>query len=190
MAGRRTRKDSMAETGTALRAAARLLFARDGYAATSVEAIAAEAGYTKGAFYAHFPAKAAIFLTVLEEGGRERLEPLVAAITAAATRAEVETLLIDWADGCSQAGLWPMTILEYSRTAAREGASVETLQALLVAQWTRLGTVAAPWFGATGAPVTLGALLHEIAYAPATTFVPEPRAGALMRLMLAGLGRG
>ena len=43
--------------------------------------------------------------------------------------------------------------------------------------------------GVTEAPETLGALLHEIAYAPAMTFVSAPTAGALMRLAMTAILR-
>ncbi len=46
--------------------AARKLFARSGYESASVDAICAEAGVSKGAFYHHFPTKQAIFLQLLE----------------------------------------------------------------------------------------------------------------------------
>jgi AcrR family transcriptional regulator len=45
-------------------AAARELFAKDGYAATSLDAIAAAAGLTKGAVYHHFPNKREVFRAV------------------------------------------------------------------------------------------------------------------------------
>jgi AcrR family transcriptional regulator len=44
------------------------LFARDGYAATSVRAIAAEAGLASGLLYSHFPGKEALLHAVFEAG--------------------------------------------------------------------------------------------------------------------------
>jgi AcrR family transcriptional regulator len=46
--------------------AARQVFAQSGYGGTSVDMIAAEAGYSKGAIYSNFPGKEAIFLELLE----------------------------------------------------------------------------------------------------------------------------
>jgi AcrR family transcriptional regulator len=46
--------------------AALLVFARDGYSASSVNEICAEAGVSKGAFFHHFPTKQAVFLTLLD----------------------------------------------------------------------------------------------------------------------------
>lgn len=47
-----------------LLAAARTVFAAKGYEGASVNDIAAEAGFTKGAFYAAFPSKAALFVEI------------------------------------------------------------------------------------------------------------------------------
>jgi AcrR family transcriptional regulator len=69
---RRTQRErSEATTGEVL-AAARKLFAEAGYAATSLDAIAAEAGMTKGAIYHHFSNKQEVFRAVYERE-RDRL---------------------------------------------------------------------------------------------------------------------
>src|SRR5690606_7917665 len=62
---RLTREQSREQTRQRLLDATRILFAAQGYAATSVEQIALEAGYTRGAFYSNFQDKADIFLTLL-----------------------------------------------------------------------------------------------------------------------------
>jgi AcrR family transcriptional regulator len=54
-------------TRRALLKAARRLFTRRGYAATSVDAVVAAAKVTKGALYHHFVDKAALFQAVFEE---------------------------------------------------------------------------------------------------------------------------
>jgi AcrR family transcriptional regulator len=67
---------------------ARDLFATNGYAATSTEDIARDAGVTKGALYHHFGDKQAVFRAVLEE-----LEVELAASVAAAAAAETDPWL-------------------------------------------------------------------------------------------------
>lgn len=46
--------------------AAEKIFARDGFEAAKLQEIAAEAGYTRGAFYANFDSKEDLFLALLE----------------------------------------------------------------------------------------------------------------------------
>ena len=48
--------------------AAEKIFARDGFDSAKLEEIAAEAGYTRGAFYANFDSKEDLFLALLETG--------------------------------------------------------------------------------------------------------------------------
>ncbi|HEX3507605.1 MAG TPA: TetR/AcrR family transcriptional regulator [Candidatus Dormibacteraeota bacterium] len=54
-------------TRLALLAAARELFGENGYAATSIEEMAARAGVTKGAVYHHFGGKSSLFQQVYEQ---------------------------------------------------------------------------------------------------------------------------
>ncbi|WP_037075175.1 TetR/AcrR family transcriptional regulator [Pseudonocardia spinosispora] len=61
---RRTQAQRSDTTTAALVAAGQRLFGRDGYAATSIEAVAAEAGMTKGAAYHHFAGKIGLFRAV------------------------------------------------------------------------------------------------------------------------------
>lgn len=63
-----------AATRRKLLQAAELLFARDGFEATRLEDIAAEAGYTRGAFYANFQSKEDIFFALLEHWVAQRIE--------------------------------------------------------------------------------------------------------------------
>jgi len=61
-----TRSERQRRTREALIEAARVGFARDGYNGASLEQIAREAGFTKGAVYSNFESKALLFLAVLD----------------------------------------------------------------------------------------------------------------------------
>lgn len=79
---RRTQRERSETTVAALVAAARELFANDGYAATSLDAVAGAAGVTKGALYHHFEGKRELFRAVYEHEQQQ----LVAAIGEAYAR--------------------------------------------------------------------------------------------------------
>ncbi|MBO0771670.1 MAG: TetR/AcrR family transcriptional regulator [Actinobacteria bacterium] len=57
-------------TRTQLVDVATRLFATHGYDGTSIQAVLAESGVSRGALYHHFPGKDALFLAVLEEVGQ------------------------------------------------------------------------------------------------------------------------
>jgi AcrR family transcriptional regulator len=69
----RTQQQRSEATVSELLAAARERFAKDGYAGTSLDAIAAAAGVTKGALYHHFAGKRDLFQAVFEEEQRRLL---------------------------------------------------------------------------------------------------------------------
>jgi AcrR family transcriptional regulator len=64
---RLSRAESQAETRGRLLDAATVLFARVGIAATTVEQIASEAGFTRGAFYSNFDGKDALVVELLDD---------------------------------------------------------------------------------------------------------------------------
>lgn len=70
------------ETARALRAAALELFARQGYAAVSMRAIAAKVGVQAAAIYNHFPTKQAILVALLKTHMEELLWAADKALTA------------------------------------------------------------------------------------------------------------
>ena len=71
------------QTQRALLAAARALFTERGYAATSLAAIAARAGVTRGALYYHFENKAGLFYAVYTEIEGELMQGVVQSMAAA-----------------------------------------------------------------------------------------------------------
>jgi AcrR family transcriptional regulator len=74
---RRTQAERTEATTAALVDAARELFARDGYDATSLDAVAARANVTKGAVYHHFDGKRQLFEAVFSREVEQLATPLV-----------------------------------------------------------------------------------------------------------------
>jgi AcrR family transcriptional regulator len=75
-AARLTRSERAALTRRELLVAAERRFFRDGYHGTTLDDIADEAGYTKGAVYSTFKSKGGLFLTLFDEIVDRRVEEL------------------------------------------------------------------------------------------------------------------
>ncbi|WP_228833619.1 TetR/AcrR family transcriptional regulator [Nocardia brasiliensis] len=79
----RPRKADAGDTKAALSSAALRLFARNGYAGTSIRSIAREVGLSESVLYAHFASKQAIFDAVLATLGPTNPLDMMDAATAA-----------------------------------------------------------------------------------------------------------
>ncbi|MGI8430069.1 MAG: TetR/AcrR family transcriptional regulator [Solirubrobacteraceae bacterium] len=71
-----TRREKQQHTRKCLLKAAAKLFCKHGLEGTSIDQVAEEAGYTKGAFYANFKNKEELFLVMLDERFSNELERL------------------------------------------------------------------------------------------------------------------
>jgi AcrR family transcriptional regulator len=83
-----SRAERQALTRTALVDAAERLFIAQGFHATSLDLVAAEAGYTKGAVYSNFASKEDVFFAVYERRLEARVAELEKIIEAASTARE------------------------------------------------------------------------------------------------------
>lgn len=130
-----------ARTRRLLLAAARRAFAERGYEAASLDAIAASAGLSKGAVYAHFPTKLDLFLAVAEE----ELERATAASERVATALQrgvrVDVAAQQYDAGEEDTCHAPL-MLQLWAVAAREVRVRELLDAFLAARATLLAGAA------------------------------------------------
>lgn len=78
-----SRSESQARTRRMLVGTARAMFLRDGYAATSLEKVAEEAGFSKGAVYSNFDGKDDLCLAVLETIHHEVAEAVLGSLRGA-----------------------------------------------------------------------------------------------------------
>jgi AcrR family transcriptional regulator len=83
MPRRPTRKEKQAETRDCLLRSAARVFARRGFHAASVDEVAEDAGFSKGAVYSNFEGKEELFLAMLDERFERRLAQIREAIAAA-----------------------------------------------------------------------------------------------------------
>ncbi len=149
--GGRPRAADSALLGDRIVETAATLFLRDGYAATSIEAIAAAAGVSKRTFYARFAGKDAVFIAVIRR------------------------LIQDWLTGFEDSMEQAKTPEEALLTAARRMLAIAltpaalALHALVTAEIMRFPAMAAALRegGTDGGITRLTALL--LAYAPHLT---------------------
>jgi AcrR family transcriptional regulator len=83
-----TRAERQQRTRDELIDAAERLFSRQGFHATSIDAVAAEAGFTKGAVYSNFASKEDLFFAVYERRVDRRVEEMEAALREESTVVE------------------------------------------------------------------------------------------------------
>lgn len=105
------------------------VFVRDGYERAQIEAIAAEAGRTKGAVYAHFRSKEDIFFALLERKAASRRDEFLRAAEGKDIEhrlAIVKKLFL----GALQDENWPILMLEFKLLALRNKASLQRMRDL------------------------------------------------------------
>ena len=83
MKRRATRAEKQAKTRSSLLKAAAKVFCRHGLEGASIDEVSAEAGFTKGAFYANFRSKEELFLVMLDERFAAQLDRIDRALAGA-----------------------------------------------------------------------------------------------------------
>ena len=76
-----SRAERQAQTRERLIAVAREMFLTDGYAATSLDKVALQAGFSKGAVYSNFAGKEELCMAVLDSIHEEQINGVVSAFT-------------------------------------------------------------------------------------------------------------
>jgi AcrR family transcriptional regulator len=120
MRKKRTRAEQVEENRAAVLAAAKEVFLAKGYAGATLEAIADEAGFSKGVVYSQFHGKADLFLALLEARIDERAAQNKRLVADAAGPAGVLTLLENFErDSRAEAG-WARVLVEFRAVAMRD----------------------------------------------------------------------
>jgi len=118
-----TRVEKVGRNRQLVLAAARRVFLARGYAGATLDAIADEAGFTKGVVYSQFQSKADLFLALLEQRIAERAEQnaQLADEVGGASSAELVTALLALADQLQLADPdWSLLVVEFRAQAARD----------------------------------------------------------------------
>lgn len=117
---RTRRSESQAQTRRRLVETARGLFLTDGYAATSLERVAEEAGFSKGAVYSNFSGKDELCLEVLEVIHAEVARAVVGAFEGATSLEEALQALDVWADARLGDPDWSALEAEFAARSRRQ----------------------------------------------------------------------
>ena len=99
--------------------AARRIFARDGFEAARIDNIASEAGFTRGAFYAHFAAKEDLFFALLEQQSALHLDKLRELMEACASEQDRLEALRKYYSTRATDRQWSILVLEFKLFALR-----------------------------------------------------------------------
>jgi AcrR family transcriptional regulator len=115
-----TRLEKQQRTRGALLSSASKLFCRRGLEGTSIDDVAEDAGYTKGAFYANFKSKEELFLVMLDEKFSLELERIDSALAGTGDAdEEARTAAAEYIHFASD-DEWPRLYFEFAAHAARD----------------------------------------------------------------------
>jgi AcrR family transcriptional regulator len=120
-AKRVSRQERRERTRAELVGAARAVFLRHGFHAASLDQIAEEAGYTKGAVYSNFASKDDLFVAVLEGHFSDRVrayETLV--LDAASSEDAYRAVARYWHDANEREPEWSRLVVEFLAHASRD----------------------------------------------------------------------
>ncbi|MDH1521987.1 TetR/AcrR family transcriptional regulator [Achromobacter mucicolens] len=93
---RLTREQSRDQTRQRLLDAAQSIFLSKGFVAASVEDIAEQAGYTRGAFYSNFSSKSELFLQLLKRDHENVMADMRAIFEGGESRSQMEARVLDY----------------------------------------------------------------------------------------------
>ena len=140
-----TRREKQQQTRHALLRAAEKLFCKQGLEAASIDQVAQEAGYTKGAFYANFKSKEELFLVMLDQRFARELERLDRALAGEQDPlSEAQAAAADFIHFASDED-WPRLYFEFVSYAARDEEFRAELATRMKAMRTRLTELFKRW---------------------------------------------
>ena len=117
---RLTRKEKQAQTRECLMHSAAKVFTQRGLQQASIDEVAEDAGFTKGAFYANFKSKEELFLAMLDERFAQRIEDIERVIAGEGTTAEkARRAGDDFVEMISADPEWERLFFEFSAYAMR-----------------------------------------------------------------------
>ena len=187
---RLSRQESRALTREKLLASARTVVAREGYESASVDKIAEEAGFSKGAFYSNFNSKEDIILELLEMHSQQDVTEIARLLGDSRDPKHMIDVVSEWARMRSTDPTWGLLTMELFRRARRDETFGERHSNLFRKQWTGLGEILLSLFPEGQAPAdpeTLGRVVLELAYGASSTLKAGSPPGEMVKLVLSSM---
>lgn len=121
------------------------VFARMGFHGASIDRIAEEAGYTKGAFYAHFETKETLFMALFEERMKREVTSLTETLGPSFTLDQlIRFLTRSYEQETEESRTWDLLKMEFVLYALREAALRKSFAELVKRTVNRLELDLAP----------------------------------------------
>jgi TetR/AcrR family transcriptional regulator, transcriptional repressor of aconitase len=183
---RLTREQSQALTREKLLRSASEVVARNGYEGATVERIAEEAGFSKGAFYSNFSSKEDILLQLLEGNTGRDVKELTELLSDVADPDIVIDIIAHWSDSRAAERKWGIIAIEFLRRAHRDGTLDERQRQLFVSQWKEVGRLLIHKLslGHQVNALDLGGIVFELTYGGISAFINVNTAGQMIRYVL------
>ncbi|EJN06824.1 TetR/AcrR family transcriptional regulator [Phyllobacterium sp. YR531] len=185
---RLTREQSQALTREKLMASAYEVVARDGYDGATVERIAEEAGFSKGAFYSNFSSKEEIVMQLLEGNAGGDVVELGKLLSKHDDPYDVIDTLAEWSSDRASEQRWGILAMELLRRARRDGSLTKRHLDVFAEQWRGLGNILIeklfPDCKKSVDPFLLGGTVFELTYGGISSFLKERSAGQMVRQVL------
>ena len=180
----------MALTRQKLIASAIQTFEAVGYDGATIDRIAANAGFSRGAFYAHFTSKIDIYTTVLNAGAARVAAPLLASLESCASTDEAIAVLCKWADDRRGVNDIGFLLVEVMSNASRSQIDVSDAMAPFRVNWEALGIALAkldPKILSIGTVEEIGALVLELAHGAIVEGMGGPSPSRMVEIGLRAL---
>ncbi|MBR0751583.1 TetR/AcrR family transcriptional regulator [Bradyrhizobium jicamae] len=184
---RLSREESRALTREKLLASAYEVMAREGYEGASIDRIAEEAGFSKGAFYSNFESKEEIFLELLETHSVADVGEITGLLKDVQDPRKMIEIISDWAGSRAKDPSWGMLALDLFRRAKKDLTFGKRHAHLFEKQWKGLGEILVGMFPKGAAPAdaeTLGGIVFELTYGAAASFTRGPSVRDLVKTAL------
>lgn len=185
---RLTREQSQARTREKLLRAARDVVGRDGYEGASVERIADEAGFSKGAFYSNFSSKDDVLMQLLEGNAGNDIKELSDLIRDVNDPDAVIEIIAQWSDTRAAEQKWGIIAIEFLRRAQRDGNLGIRERQLFVSQWEGIGALLLKKLELGDhvriSALDMGGIVLELTYGGISGFLRANTAGQMVRHVL------